>query len=248
MFLFDVCSAFLHADEGAETYVYPPKQCNSRGMAKSSTALWKLLRSLCGRRTAGSNFRDWFEEAMKAYGFLRGSSEPALCYHPEKKLTCTHHVDDGRCIGPVKELKEFQEYLRTTMLVKMSDLVLPGTSSAHLGDMKVRGIDCFYTVPDKKYAESVWEALGLTPDKMEKTKDLATPAIKRDYTDKELEPLDEEGARSASISIGSGFDDLLDEEQVRLALQHEGACPRHVCPEARRLDGGYSSGEALVVH
>ena len=66
------------------------------------------------------------------------------------------------------------------MLVKMSDLVLPGTGSAHLGDTKVRGSDCFYTVPDKKYAEAVWEALGLDPTKMGKMKDMATPGVKRE--------------------------------------------------------------------
>ena len=94
-----------------------------------------------GRRTAGSNFRDGFEKAMKVFGFARGASEPALYYHGEKKLTCTHHVDDGRRVGPVRELMKFQDYLKTAMLVKMSGLMVPGTNSAHLGDTKVRGED-----------------------------------------------------------------------------------------------------------
>ena len=34
--------------------------------------------------------------------------------------------------------------------------------------------------PDKKYAESVREALGLTPDKMDEMKYVATAGIKRE--------------------------------------------------------------------
>ncbi len=58
-FLFGICSAFLPADEDCdETYAWPPKEYLTIGVAKSPTVFWKLLRSLRGSRTAGSNFRD----------------------------------------------------------------------------------------------------------------------------------------------------------------------------------------------
>ncbi len=60
----------------------------------------------------------------------------------------------------------------------MLDLTVPGTNSAHLGEVKARGEDCFYANLDKKYGKSVWEALGLTPDKMDKMKYVAMPGIK----------------------------------------------------------------------
>ena len=93
--------------------------------------------------------------------------------------------------------------MKTAMLVKMSDLMVPGTRLAHLGDMKVRGEACFYAIPGKTYGESVWEALGLPPGKMDKMKYVATPGIKREFTDQELEPLDEEWTRRYKSAVGS---------------------------------------------
>ena len=45
MFMFDVCSAFPHADEDDGTYMRPPKEYVRSGIARSAVALWKLLKS-----------------------------------------------------------------------------------------------------------------------------------------------------------------------------------------------------------
>ena len=73
--------------------------------------MWQLPQALYGRRTAGSNFRDFWEAlicALPDVAMVRGKLEPCAYRSTTTDLVVIHHVDDGRLCGN-------QEALNTAM-------------------------------------------------------------------------------------------------------------------------------------
>ena len=104
-------------------------------------------RPLDGRQSAGSNFRDYFEEvvgktpqARVTRGVLeptvfRGDVEleqtPGEASRP--KWVMTHHIDDGWLIAPdVHSINVVVEHLRGYFILKVSDIIMDGTSMSYL--------------------------------------------------------------------------------------------------------------------
>ena len=138
MVCFDVVSAFLHAEEKADVFMWTPKDYFDL-RPELSCKIWRLKRALYGRRTAGADFRDFYEDVLTKWtGMLRGTTDPCLYHDRARDLTVTHHIDDGRVTGPPKVLKEFIAYLKKHMLVKVSPLIWPGDGVEHLGRTKLR--------------------------------------------------------------------------------------------------------------
>ena len=106
MLCFDVVSAFPHADEALDTImVVPPLEWTQRyredfGLP-TADPIWKMKKALYGRRSAGANFFDHFERVVTSIAdFKRGIREPCLYHSKSLNVVLTHHVDDGRMVGP----------------------------------------------------------------------------------------------------------------------------------------------------
>ena len=183
---FDVVSAFPHAAENSENiYMEAPEELDRTEFgfaAEDDIVLW-MHQSLYGRRTAGANFRDLFEEVMLAAppgDFQLGMSEPCAYHSKASDTRATHHIDDGRALGPAEALDTLIIHLATSMLFKVSDRITPGVAVSHLGRLKIRTDSSWITVPDKKHLENVFKCVGFDS---EPPKDVPTPGAKRPASD-----------------------------------------------------------------
>ena len=79
--------------------------------------VWNLVRVLYDRRPASSLYRDLFEEvvlspASPITDFKRGVVEPCVYHSPSTRCVLTHHIDDGRIVGPGHVMAEILRFLR----------------------------------------------------------------------------------------------------------------------------------------
>ena len=79
--------------------------------AKASFAdyMFRLEGIRCGRRTAGSVYRDELEDILcnkfrPEFQFRRGVKDPCVFRCQKTLSTLVHHVDDVRCAGPASML------------------------------------------------------------------------------------------------------------------------------------------------
>ena len=203
MWCFDVVSAFPHASESAENiYMDPPKEWT--GQSSSDPYVWKMEKSLYGRRSAGANFRDYLEEVVLAapkFEMIRGDSEPC-CYRSQPMQTAlTHHIDDGRIVAPEASGLLIIQHLATYMLLKISDMIVPGVAVSHLGRLKIRIPGGWITIPDGKHLENVFRRVGFGEEKVP-GRSVPTPGVKRDNADENDEFIKNvEDYRSATGSL-----------------------------------------------
>jgi hypothetical protein len=202
---FDVVSAFLHAwEDNQQVYMMPPKEWFELRDILVGSCVWRMVRSLYGRRTAGANFRDAWEQVLLGYEvngerFQRGTTEPCVYTLKSAFLTVSHHVDDGRIMGPRLEVLRFLEYLKTKVLLKCSPVLSPGCSCEHLGDLKIRTRRGWVTVPNPKHLEQMLQATGIK----ESGKSVRTPGVKREPTENEKEVLDDAYTSKYRSAVGS---------------------------------------------
>jgi hypothetical protein len=162
MLCFDIGSAFPHAEEDTETYLRPPKEWKMF-FDGSEDDVWILKRSLYGRRSAGANFRDKWEEVVRAYAkeanttVMRGDIDPTIFTLPYLHLSVTCHIDDGRAIGPTEVLEDFKQFLLKRTLLRCSKIIGPCQAFEH-----------------------VLAATELDVETLKKSKPVLTPGVKRD--------------------------------------------------------------------
>ena len=200
----DVVSAFPHAGEPNEKiYMRPPIEWSQRedvvqwladNQLTHGTVVWHLLRALYGRRSAGANFRDFWEAiicTMDQFKFARGDEEPCIYYDSSSGVRIIHHIDDGRIAGPRSgspaslAIQELSKY----MLLKVSDPVEKWDAVTYLGRKRVRLERGWMTIPDGKHRKRILEVLQLDT-KAEKVKVPPTPGIRRPYVEAEQEESD----------------------------------------------------------
>ena len=97
--VFDAISAFIHASEKEwDCYMYPPQEWIDKLGDKATNKVWRLMKSLYGRRTASAQFRELIEAIFESEPELelkRGHHEPCAYYSEKTDMLVVHHVDDG---------------------------------------------------------------------------------------------------------------------------------------------------------
>ena len=201
MLNFDVVSAFPHAAEDNEfVFMVPPREWVEADPENRAGVLWRMLKALYGRRTAGARFRDFFEAVLTQLQFVRGNSEPCLFVRRDWDVVLTHHVDDGRLVGPSARIQETVEHMQRFMLLKVTPLVMAGMGFEHLGRTKIRTVEGWRTIPDAWHEESIISLV------LERTsgKAVTTPAVRRGTrTDFDILEVDEKRAIRYRSAVGS---------------------------------------------
>ena len=118
-----------------------------------------MKKALYGRRTAGADFRDYFETVLvSGVEFKRGTADPCVYYNPKRQLILTHHIDDGRIVGKPSESKTFVKEFSKYVILKTTGPLKAGQGFLHLNRMKVMCDDGWITVPERMPDnESCWK-------------------------------------------------------------------------------------------
>ena len=165
---FDVVAAFLigrshSAQQGGPVYMKAPpewrpifEECAGQTEVCFEDCMFRLERTLCGRRTAGSIHRDELEYILCTtvrleFGFQRGVRDPYdyLCH--TRKLTLVHHVDDVWCAGPTPMLNYLYHVLDEVMPrhreIQSGPIPIEGVASEVRGRTKTRLAGAMLTAP-----------------------------------------------------------------------------------------------------
>ena len=221
---FDIVAAFLIGqDRGAQTgeYVYmrPPPEwkpifeewvrehppnMQAAMLAAFNDYYFRLDGNLYGRRTAGSVYRDEFEEILcqrlsPEFSFKRGVRDPCVYRCEKTQITLVHHVDDVRCAGPTAALtKLIEEAIPKHCEIQAGPLESEGVAVEVLGRVKTRVEGAVLTAPDPKHCKNILAALEIKPN--EKS---PVPSRKLDLSKDEL--LDVGRAQRYRSAVGSAI-------------------------------------------
>ena len=204
MVVFDVVSAFIHAaEQDDKIFMEPPDEWFEKHSIERGTMVWHMIRALYGRRTAGSDFRDLFEALVcsaKQRGFKKCEAEPCFYFNEQTRELVSHHIDDGRIVGPSSEISATLAYLARYLLLKCSQEITSGCKVKYLGRMKERLEDGWRTDPSPKLLHQAMEAVGY--DKQAPGKVPPTPGVKRPTGKADPSPIAKVfGYRSATGSL-----------------------------------------------
>ena len=199
---FDVVSAFPHAEETDQIYVVPPREWTKQDPENRTGMVWKMKKSLYGRRNAAATFRDYFCSVLEKIGYQCGVHEPCAYYHPEWQCRLVHHVDDGTIVGPLDKVDLTVSYMAEHLLMKVSDDVKIGGAFEQLGRTKVRlDRDTWLTIPDPRHAENI---INLVLTTAQNTKPVTSPGAKQTTrTDDDEQLLTEAETTTYRSAVGS---------------------------------------------
>jgi hypothetical protein len=181
VFAFDAVAAFLHAmEQNDKCYMELPQEWIDMVAPEHKDKIWRMLKSLYGRRTASAQFRDLFEALMCSVpdaNYLRGHHEPCGYHSKEWDSLVLHHVDDGRLTGEPKRSWDLIQWLTQVLLLKVSAPITEGMAYKYLGRTKIRIKDGWITIPDHTLLLEILDLIGYTNAQL-KVPD--TPGTKRD--------------------------------------------------------------------
>ena len=200
---------------------FPPHEV-ARRLKSFPAYMFRLDGNLYGRRTAGSVYRDEFEEILvekmkPTFCFVRGKHDPCT-YHcssssSSSKVTLIHHVDDVRCSGPASALNRLIDVeLPKHCEIQAGPLEAEGVAVEVLGRVKTRLEGAILTAPDPKHAKNILTALDIQPK--EKS---AVPSRKLNLD--ENEPLADEFAKRYRSAVGSGIYLSADRRDIAYAVK-----------------------------
>jgi len=188
----DAVSAYLHAKESKDDcFMYPPVEWEEHNNIKSGSKIWKLEQSLYGRRTAGCQFRDFFEALATAcpeLQLVRGHHEPCGYFSREHNLLILHHVDDIRMCGPHHSMTMVIQHMSQYLLLKISPPIGEDMSYDYLHRRRIRIKDGWIKVPSHKVLERVLKHLDLFGKSLNVP---VTPSVKREHLDGDEDELDD---------------------------------------------------------
>ena len=197
--------------------------------------------SICGRRTAGSDYRDELEEIMigkftKRFQFERGVKDPCVFRWKETHVVLIHHIDDIRAAGPEEHLNFlFDEEFPRHCEVQTGELERVGTAVEVLGRTKIRLADAILTEADPKHVENIKTLLGISAkDRSE------VPSKQLDLLN--LDPLSEDRATKFRSAVGSAIYLSADRRDIQFAtkeLARRMSAPRECDWNAARVLGSY---------
>ena len=176
MFNGDVTCAYPHAEETAMIAVRCPPEYKAWAKQQIEDGLLdmpeeelddcvlQLKTNLYGRRTAGRNWRDKFEEVIKQVpekNFKRSASDPCVFVDQITGAVVTHHVDDIRGTGPTELCEKVIEYLSSQLWVRWDPLETEGCVGKFLKRTKRRQEKHMTTEPNEKHIERLLDLMNL---------------------------------------------------------------------------------------
>jgi hypothetical protein len=164
-FVFDVTSAYTHADEDEQVFLEPPEE----EKAIHGDCLWESVKVIYGRRKGARSWQDHFvsvvqsPEAVEA-GFTVKVHEkcPTMFYLVEADGLFELHVDDGHGTGRPDVIRKFLEYISQKIELKWVDGLKEGMSYEYLKTIKYRTNEGIWSIPSEKYIDSALERFGMT--------------------------------------------------------------------------------------
>jgi hypothetical protein len=164
-FVFDVTSAYTHADEDEQVFLEPPEE----EKAIHGDCLWESVKVIYGRRKGARSWQDHFvsvvqsPEAVEA-GFTVKVHEkcPTMFYLVEADGLFELHVDDGHGTGRPDVIRKFLEYISQKIELKWVDRLKEGMSYEYLKTIKYRTNEGIWSIPSEKYIDSALERFGMT--------------------------------------------------------------------------------------
>ena len=126
----DVVPAFPHAPEAPDVFVRAPKEWMDAHGYTRSMGCWRLNQSLYGRRTAGGNFRDFFEKTVREFkntDFDRCPEEQCLYRCKLTNVALLRHVDDEKTHGPDEIHDGVLDEIEKQLLTKRGERMFSGS-------------------------------------------------------------------------------------------------------------------------
>ena len=201
-YLFDVTSAFTHADEDELIFLEPPEEEKE----VYGDCLWQALKVIYGRRKGARSWQDLFreivlsEEAKKAGFTVRVHHKcPTIFYIEEADGVMELHVDDGHACGKSEVMKAFMVYLASELELKYVCDIGVGDSYEYLKCIRMRDETGITICPSEKYLKSALAKYG-----MEACTPSTSPKVLKSEEPGDDEPLDAEAAstfRSATLTL-----------------------------------------------
>jgi len=183
MIVLDVVSEFVHAHEKEiMTFLEAPDEWKAM-QSGMDDLVWQLVQSLYGKRTAGTNFRDFWEAIMCSvpdHNYVRGDVEPCLYHSESHHVNLLHHVDDGRVCGPQNALNELIAFLSLYLLLKISEPISTGMAYKYLNRVRLRIENGWVIMPNPDLVERVLSMVGTDQSR---PKGFVTPGVHRPTSD-----------------------------------------------------------------
>jgi hypothetical protein len=163
----DVTSAFLHAKlVGPAVYTKPPEEWGPpQSLKNNGEVIWRVERSLYGRRNSPRSWQDHLCDLLAGFGFKRGRSDGSVFYNGSSDVTLVVHVDDIAVGGPSQEVDGLLEALSKQLLLKTCPALSPENPLTFLGRRVTQDPDGTIRVqPSHNLFEKLGRLLGLSPN------------------------------------------------------------------------------------
>ena len=125
--------------------------------------------------------------SMPEAGFTQSEADVCMYFLAKLDVVLIHHVDDGRIGGPMSPLSLIVQYMRTYILLEVSDAIIPGDAVEFLKPTKSRTELGCVMLPNKALRLRILEGLGYTEEKARTLRAVATPGVKRVFTDEDMQ-------------------------------------------------------------
>ena len=159
---FDAVAAFSQADEQELVFLVPPREHLE---LVQKDVLWQCLKVREGRRNGARSWQEHFLATITSSScpgkFKQNPKSPSMYYSSELDILMDLHVDDGYVAGPESALKLVFDHLSKALVIKISPLVLAGSSFEHVGTRRTRTADGMWIQAFDKYVTKVLELLGM---------------------------------------------------------------------------------------
>jgi len=213
-FEIDAESAYLNVPETEECYMRPPKEWidNEERQKRDTDVVWKLLKMLYGRRTAGQAWVEWFSEKLILIGALRCPEAPQFFFLPRWQIAMEVHMDDVHGVGvDPRNIHDMADALKGYLKIKFEGPFFPGMRYSHLGRVRILYEDGVFIKADEKHLDKAIAILAL-----EKARPAATPASAEDAQDEEDSPaLNADEAKDFHSCVGTLLYYGLDKEDIQ---------------------------------
>ena len=205
----DISRAHPHCPMRRDIYTEFPAE---HPLSQDKTLCGKLVMTLYGCRDAGQNFELFVYETVSDAGAIRGSTNPCVYCHRERRLSFFHHGDDFVIVGKRGQTQWLKRVIAVKLIVKDRGSLGPRATDLKEISILHRSLSWLAAsgkqperieyAADPRHAEVLQQQLGFLTGK---TKSVTTPGEKQGATPDKLKPLesrDLEGFRSATMRAG----------------------------------------------
>jgi len=182
-FLFDASSAFLHVPELEDVTVDPPQEWLDRVKAPPGT-VWKMKKTLYGRRSAASAWTNWLAGVLVAMGLEQNVAFPTLFKSLTSKIRVLTHMDDGYGGGTRDEVENFRVEFQKRVKASFEGPLGIGSRYSFLGGERERTMEGMVIRPAPRYIINYLKGAGL-----EESKPVKTPCSDAHWNPEDADPL-----------------------------------------------------------